>query len=278
MIELPVIISVAIFAVTFFFILTERIHRTVIALFGAVGMVVLGTIFDFYEPHEALGAIDFNTIALLFGMMVIIAILEGTGFFQYIGIITAKKTKGNMWHLVIALGTVTTLLSTVLDNVTTIILIAPITIVVARMLALNPAPILMAEALLSDVGGVATLVGDPPNIIIGFAAGFSFNDFLVHSLPVVIVAWVATLISLKLLYRKELKQKPQNVEALAKLDPKKSFEDIKTLYKILGVLALVVFLFFTHNIFHIEPSIVALIGASLALILVSPTKDPQKNY
>ena len=274
--DIAVILSIAIFSITFFFILTEKLHRTTVGFFGAMVMVVMGTIFDFYHPEEALHAIDFNTIGLLGGMMIIIAILERTGFFQYIGIITAKKTKGNMWMLVLALGTVTSLLSTVLDNVTTIILIAPVTIVIARMLQLNPAPILMAEALLSDVGGVATLVGDPPNIIIGSAAGFSFNDFLVHSLPVVVVAWAATLITLRLVYNKELKQQPQNLEELEKLNPADSLEDKATLYKILGVLALVVFLFFTHNTFHLAPSVVALIGATLALMLVSPTKDPQK--
>ena len=274
--ELSVILSIVIFSATFFFILTEKLHRTTVGFFGAMVMVVMGSIFDFYHPEEALHAIDFNTIGLLGGMMIIVAILEKTGFFQYVAILTAKKTKGNMWLLVLALGTVTSLLSTVLDNVTTIILIAPVTIVIARMLKLNPAPILMAEALLSDVGGVATLVGDPPNIIIGSAAGFSFNDFLVHSLPVVIVAWAATLITLRLVYNKELKQEPQNLEELSKLDPNDSFEDKATLYKILGVLALVVFLFFTHNTFHLAPSVVALIGATIALMLVSPTKDPQK--
>lgn len=274
--DITVILSLAVFVITFFFILTEKLHRTTVGFFGAMVMVVLGSIFNFYHAEEALRSIDFNTIGLLGGMMIIIAILERTGFFQYLGILTAKKTKGNMWMLVIALGTVTTLLSTVLDNVTTIILIAPVTIVITRMLKLNPAPILMAEALLSDVGGVATLVGDPPNIIIGSAAGFSFNDFLLHSAPVVIVAWAATLITLRIVYNKELKQEPQNLEELEKLNPEDSFEDKATLYKILGVLALVIFLFFTHNLFNLAPSVVALIGATLALMLVSPTKDPQK--
>ncbi len=269
-------VSLAVFAFTFIFILTERIHRTVIGMFGAVVMVLLGMIFGFYNPGEALASVDFGTIGLLFGMMVIIAILETTGFFQYLGIITAKLTGGSPWRLVIALGSITTLLSMILDNVTTIILIAPITIVITKMLSINPAPILMAEALLSDVGGAATLVGDPPNIIIGSAAGFTFNTFLVHSLPVVAVAWMVTLLTLRFTFRKEMKQKPQNVEKLSKMNANDAIKDKVTMYKIMFVLAIVVILFFTHGMLHMPPALVALIGAALALILVSPKKDPQK--
>ena len=271
-------ISVAIFAVTFGLIIAEKLHRTVIALFGAILMIVAGIIFGFYSPEEAMQSIDFNTIGLLLGMMTIVAIMETTGAFQYLGILSAKKTKGSPWLLVIALGTVTTLLSLVLDNVTTIILIVPITIVVTKMLKINPTPILMAEALLSDTGGVATLVGDPPNIMIGSAAGFSFNDFLMHSLPVVLVAWLATLFVLKVVYRKEMKEKPQNIDKLMKMDEKEAITDVRTLKIVIGVLMLVVGLFFIHNKIGLEPSMVALIGAAIALILVSPKKDPQKIF
>jgi len=270
------ITSGIIFAITFFLIVTERMHRSVIGLFGAVAMVVAGLILDFYHPNEALEVIDFNTLGLLMGMMVIVAILEKTGFFQYIGIVTAKKTRGNPWMLVVALGTITTLFSMVLDNVTTIILIAPVTIIIARILNINPVPALMAEAILSDTGGVATLVGDPPNIMIGSAAGLTFNDFLIHSLPIVVVAWIATLFTLKFVYGKELKKKPKNIEKLMKMNEKDALKDVVVIKKIFFVLAVVVLLFFLHGALHIPPSFVALIGAALALLLVSPTKDPQK--
>ena len=270
--------SVVVFVVTFGLIVAEKLHRTVIAFFGAIMMVVTGLIFGFYSPEKAMHAIDFNTIGLLLGMMTIVAIMETTGAFQYLGILAAKKTKGNPWLLVVALGTVTTILSLVLDNVTTIILIVPVTIVIARMLKINPTPILMAEALLSDTGGVATLVGDPPNIMIGSTAGFSFNDFLLHSMPVVLVAWFATLVVLKVIYRKEMKQKPQNIDKLMKMDEWEAITDMRTLKIIIAVLVLVVGLFFMHNTLHIEPSLVALIGAAVALILVSPNKDPQKIF
>ncbi len=270
--------SVIIFILTFGLIITEKLHRTVIAFFGAIVMVIVGLIFGFYSPEKAMHAIDFNTIGLLLGMMTIVAIMETTGAFQYLGILAAKKTKGNPWLLVVALGTVTTLLSLVLDNVTTIILIVPITIVVTRMLKINPTPILMAEALLSDTGGVATLVGDPPNIMIGSSAGFSFNDFLLHSMPVVLVAWFATLIVLKVIYGKEMRQKPQNIDKLLAMNEREAITDMRTLKIVIATLTLVVGLFFIHNTLHIEPSLVALIGAAIALLLVTPKKDPQKIF
>jgi Na+/H+ antiporter NhaD/arsenite permease-like protein len=273
--ELSFVISLVIFLVTFILIFTEKIHRTVIGMVGAVVMVGAGMMYGFYGPGLALHAIDFNTIGLLLGMMIIVAILEKTGFFQYLAILAAKKTKGDPWKLVIVLGTITTLVSLVLDNVTTVVLIAPVTIIIARLLKISPVPLLMAEALLSDTGGVATLVGDPPNIMIGSAAGFSFNDFLTHAAPIVIMAWIATIITLKFVFRKEMKEAPQNVDELMKMNEKDAMKDVKTLKKISFVLGLVVVLFFLHSSMHMPPSMVALIGAALAMLLVNPKKDPQ---
>ncbi len=264
-----------IFVVTFILIFTEKIHRTVIGMFGAVVMVIAGMFYKFYSPEQALHKIDFNTIGLLLGMMIIVTILEKTGFFQYLAILAAKKTKGNPWKLVVVLGTVTTLVSLVLDNVTTVVLIAPVTIIIARLLKISPVPLLMAEALLSDTGGVATLVGDPPNIMIGTAAGFSFNDFLTHVAPIVVLAWLATLVTLRFVFKKEMREEPQNIDALMDMDEKEALKDVKTLKKIAFVLGLVVVLFFMHSSMHMPPSVVALIGAALAMILVNPKKDPQ---
>lgn len=271
------IVALIIFSITFFFVLTERIHRTVIGLFGAMAMVLAGMYFDFYHPHEVVEVVDFNTLGLLFGMMLLVGMLEHTGVFQYMGIWTAKKTKGNPWLLLVALSGITAVLSMILDNVTTIILIVPITIIIAEMLKINAVPILMAEALLSNVGGTATLVGDPPNIMIGSAAGFSFNDFLVHSLPVVILVWICTLVLFRVLFRKDLSKKPENVEGLMAMNEKEAIKDSVVLKKLLGVFALVVVLFFSHSALHLEPAMVALIGAALALIVVAPQSDPQKT-
>lgn len=268
-------IALGIFGVTFALILTERVHRTVIGLAGAVAMVLAGIFFDFYHPHEALAAIDFNTIGLLFGMMMLVAMLEETGVFQYLGIYTARKTKGNPWLLLVALGSLTAFLSMVLDNVTTIILIAPITIIIARLLSISPLPLLMAEALLSNVGGTGTLVGDPPNIMIGSAAGFTFNAFLVYSLPVVLVAIAATLVVFRFIFKSELNMKPSGIDRLMAMDPKEAIDDPKMLKRLLAIFALVIALFFLHGALHLEPSIIAVLGASLALLVVRAKEDPQ---
>lgn len=271
-------ISIVIFSITFIIILSERIHRAVIWFIWALIMVIAWMYFWFYSPDLAKEALDFNTLGLLFWMMVIVAILEHTWAFQYLWIKVAKKTKWDLWKLTFALWTLTTVLSLILDNVTTIILIVPITIIISRMLKLNPTPILITEALLSNTWWVATLVWDPPNIMIGSVAGFSFNDFLIHSLPVVFFAWWATLLTLKFVFRKELREKPnkEDIDLLLKMNEKEAIKDPVTLKKIIFVLVLVVLLFFIHHSIHIEPSMVAIIWASLALILVSATKDPQK--
>jgi len=271
------LIALIIFGVTFFFILTERIHRTVVGLFGAMTMLLAGMYFDFYHPEDLLHVVDFNTLGLLFGMMLLVGMLEHTGAFQYAGIWTAKKTKGSPWLLMVALSGITAILSMILDNVTTIILIVPITIIIADMIKINPVPILMAEALLSNIGGSATLVGDPPNIMIGSAAGFSFNDFLVHALPVVLVTWAVTLLFFRFLFRKDLKAKPQNIDQLMAMNEREAITDPITLKKLLVVFGLVVVLFFLHSALHMEAAMVALIGAALALIWVAPQHDPQKT-
>lgn len=271
------LVALTIFVVTFFFILTERIHRTVIGLFGAMAMVLAGSYLDFYHPHEVLEVVDFNTLGLLFGMMLLVGMLEQTGVFQFMGIWTAKKTQGSPWKLMVALSAITAVLSMILDNVTTIILIVPITIIIAEMIKVNPTPILMAEALLSNIGGAATLVGDPPNIMIGSAAGFSFNDFLVHSLPVVLVTWAATIILFRVLFRKDFSKKPENVDSLMAMNEYEAIKEPRTLKKLLAIFGLVIVLFFLHSTLHLEAAMVALIGAALALIVIAPQHDPQKT-
>lgn len=270
------VIALIIFGITFFFILTERVHRTVIGLVGAMAMVVTGTMIGFYDAHEALAAIDFNTIGLLFGMMLLVALLEETGVFQFLGIYTARKTKGNPWLLMASLGLLTAFLSMVLDNVTTIILIAPITIIITRLLSISALPILTAEAILSNIGGAGTLVGDPPNIMIGTAAGFSFNMFLIHALPVAIAALFVVLFTLKAIFKKELKVKPKAIERLLSMDPREAIDDPRMLKRLIAIFGLVIILFFLHGQLHLEPSLIALFGASLALLVVRAKEDPQE--
>jgi Na+/H+ antiporter NhaD/arsenite permease-like protein len=227
----------------------------------------------FYSQEAALASVDFNTLGLLLGMMILVSMLARTGFFEYVATLTAKRSKGNPWYLLLILGTVTTVLSMFLDNVTTIVLIAPVTVLIAEILGMSPVPLLMAIALLSDTGGVATLVGDPPNVMIGSAAGLSFNDFLVRLAPIVIVAWLVALLLLRFLFRRELAQKPRDIEALLKLDENVALHDRESLIKILIVLGGVILLFFLHNRLHLKPAFVALLGASAALVWVQPDVD-----
>jgi Na+/H+ antiporter NhaD/arsenite permease-like protein len=267
---LPQIVSISIFLVTFAAILSERIDRMIVAMAGAGAMIAAGITLNFYHQEEALEAIDYNTLGLLLGMMIIVAVLSRTGFFEYLAVLTAKRSKGNPWLLLVILGTVTTLLSMVLDNVTTIVLIAPVTILIAEIMGISPIPFLISGALLSNTGGVATLVGDPPNILIGSAAGLTFNDFLVNLFPIVVVAWLGAIISMRFLFRKELQEKPADVEALQHLDEREALKDPVLLRKTLIVLAGVVILFFLERVIHFSPAMVALSGAAAILLWVQP--------
>lgn len=264
------VVSLLIFVTTFGLILSDRIHRTIVAMAGAATMVTLGRLMGFYSQEQALQAIDFNTLGLLLGIMILALMLERTGFFEYVAILAGKLSHGNPWPLVIILGTTTTLLSTVLPNVTIIVLIAPVTVLIAELLGINAIPLLMAEALLSDTGGVATLVGDPPNVMIASAANFTFNDFLTHTAPLVVVAWLAALVVLRVVFRSELSEPPKNVEALMSLDENEALHDLASMRRILIVLGLVVLFFFVHNRLRLTPAFIALAGAAAALLWVRP--------
>jgi Na+/H+ antiporter NhaD/arsenite permease-like protein len=266
----PQIVASGIFVVTVAVILSERLHRTIAAMAGAVVMLGAGMLLGFYNQQEALASIDFNTLGLLLGMMILVRMLQQTGFFRYLAVAAAKRTQGNPLLLFIALGTLTTVLSMFLDNVTTVVLIAPVTILIAEILGINPIPMLMAEALLSDTGGVATLVGDPPNVIIGSAAGFSFVSFLTHLAPVVLVAWLVALGVLWFIFRRELGQRPSNVAALMQLDEKEGLRERVALHRILITLAGVIILFFFQERLHLAPGAIALGGAAAAMLWVRP--------
>ena len=233
-------------------------------------MVLLGLVLDFYSQEQALRAIDFNTLGLLFGMMVMVAVLKNTGYFEYVAILIAKRSKGNPWILLVALGTITTVASLFLDNVTTVIIMAPVTVLIAGILGISSIPLLMAEALLANTGGVATLVGDPPNILIGSAANLSFIDFVVNLGPIVLAAWFVTLVLIRFLFREELAQQPTNPEALQALDEHEALKDRTSANKVLILLAGVVVLFFLHSTLHIQAGLVALIGAAATLFWLQP--------
>lgn len=234
-------------------------------------MVGVGLIAGFYTEETAIAYIDFNTIGLLLGMMILVSILEPTGFFQYLAIYVGKRSKGKPVLLLILLGTITTVVSMFLDNVTTVVLIAPVTILICEILGLNPQPYLLAEALLSDTGGVSTLIGDPPNILIGSASGLTFVDFLTHSFPIVVVVWAVALLMLRIMFRKELSQVPTGLDALEELDPESALKDRKTAIRVIAIIGLAIIAFLLEEVLHIRPSLIALSTAALALVWVRPS-------
>jgi Na+/H+ antiporter NhaD/arsenite permease-like protein len=272
-VTLPQLVATAIFVLMVAVILSERVHRTIIAMAGAAVMVVAGLLLGFYSQEEALAAIDFNTLALLLGMMILVRLLQQTGFFRYLAIVAAKRTRGRPLLLFLVLGALTAFLSMVLDNVTTVVLVAPVSILIAEIIGINPIPLLMAQALLSNVGGVATLVGDPPNVIIGSAAGFTFGSFLTHLAPIVVVALVAAMLVLWFVFRRQLAEPPSNVAALMVLDENEGLHDRRALRRILITLAAVVVLFFLQGLLSVEPGAIALGGAAVALLWVRPDVD-----
>lgn len=266
----PELISWAIFLAALALILLEKLDRTIVAVAGGSLMVLAGTAFGFYNEHLAIGSIDFETLGLLFGMMTLVSLLSPTGVFEYLATRAAQLSRGRPVALLVLLGAVTTVLSMFLDNVTTVVLIAPVTILVTEILGLSPAPFLVSEAVLSNTGGVATLIGDPPNILIGSAAGLTFNDFLTHSLPLVAFAWVGALLLLLFIFRDRLSEEPADPQVLEQLDPAEALHDLGTARRVGAVLGLTILLFFLQARLGLSSSMIALSMASLALVWIRP--------
>jgi len=259
-------------------LVTEVIHRTALAMIGALIIIIILIYTGLIPAHDSvdfvIGSIDFNTIGLLLGMMIIVGILGETGIFQYIGIKAAKLAKGNVWKLMLLLSVITAVGSAFLDNVTMVLLMVPVTISVARVLNINPLSIILAEIFASNIGGAATVIGDPPNIMIASAANLEFMSFAYHMTPEVIITFLASLVILKILFRKDLKQKPENVEKLMQIDEKKEIKDPALLKKSVIVLLGVVIAFMFHGALDIEVSIIALAGAAILLVItrINPGK------
>jgi Na+/H+ antiporter NhaD/arsenite permease-like protein len=264
--DAPMAVSGIILALTFIGIFTEgihHIHRAKIAMLGAAAMTFAGQIWGFYSPEQALEAIDWNVIFLLAAMMMIIAVMIPTGGFQAIAFWIARKAGGRQFVLLAMLGTAVTLLSLLLDNVTTVVIFGPLIVLIAEVLKVSPIPYLLAAALLTDTGGVATLVGDPPNLMIGSAADIDFNTFFLRMGGVVLAAWLATLATLWLLFRKELAVKPATVKFAENL----KLEDPKTWTLSLIVLGLMVVLFVFHRALNWEAWVVAATGLVILLVV-----------
>lgn len=255
-------ISIIIFLLVILSIITEKIDRTVAAISGAVLMIITNVL----TLDKSISYIDFNTIGVLLGMMIVVSIVKNSGLFEYIAIYTAKKSKGNPWRIMVYFILITAILSALLDNVTTVLLVGPMTIVICQILKVNPVPFLMTEIIASNVGGTSTLIGDPPNIMIGSAANLSFSDFIINLGFVVIVILISLIICFKLIYKKEINNGTNEV-AITSLDENKAIQDKPLLYKSIVVLFLILLGFIFHSRLNIESSIVALSGACIMLVI-----------
>jgi len=259
-------VSAIILIASFIGIFTEGVHgfhRTKFAMAGAGIMILVGQYFGFYNPTKAVEAIDWNVVFLLGGMMTIVAIMIPTGGFQSLAYRIADYSRGRLFLLMVLLGTAVTVISLLLDNVTTVVIFGPLIILICQALRVSPVPYLLGAALLSDTGGVATLVGDPPNLMIGSAANIDFNTFLTHMGGIVFVAWLAILFAQKVLFKKELAIKPHQQDFSAKGE----ITDKRTWYASLAVLAVMVILFIFHHAFGWEPWFVAAIGLTLLIFI-----------
>ncbi|MGY4712636.1 SLC13 family permease [Mycolicibacterium sp. CBM1] len=261
------VVALAVFAVAYLLIATERINKVKAALGGAAVVVVVGIVGsdDIFYSRET--GIDWDVIFLLLGMMVIVGVLRQTGVFEYTAIWAAKRAKGSPLRVMILLALITAAASALLDNVTTVLLIAPVTLLVCERLAINPVPFLLAEVFASNIGGTATLIGDPPNIIIASRAGLSFNDFLVHMAPLVLIALGVFLLSLPVLFRGSFTVEPERVAEVMALSEREAIRDVRLLVKCGVVLAAVFAAFIGHSLFHVEPSVVALLGAGVLIVI-----------
>lgn len=262
-------LAVAIFVGAYTLIVIDRIPRVMIALAGAAAMVLIGAADGediFFSAHTG---IDWNVIFLLIGMMIIVGIMRHTGIFDFVALWAVKRSRGRPFVLMVMLMLITALLSAFFDNVTTVLLIAPVTFLVCDRLAVSPVPYLIAVILSCNIGGAATLIGDPPNIIIGSRAGLTFNDFLVHMAPVTTVLIGVLIVFCRVVFRKHFVYDPVRAASVMSLNEREAITDKPLLIKSLVVVTLVLAGFVLHSFVHIEPSIVAMLGAGLLVLLAN---------
>ena len=262
------VVSGLILCLTFIGIFTEHFHgieRAKFAMSGAGAIIIAGQFYGFYSPELALDAIDWNVVFLLAIMMVIVSIMISTGGFEHLAQYLAQKSGGSQFRLIVLLGTAVTVISLLLDNVTTVIIFGPLIILICQTMGVSPIPYLLAAALLSDTGGVATLVGDPPNLMIGSAAGIDFNTFFIHMGPPVAIAWLGILAGMKFLFKKELGEAVSHT-----FDHAVEYKNKRLWKKSLFVMAVMVVLFIVHHHIGWEPWLVA--GACLTLLVFMSRK------
>lgn len=262
--EQQAILAIGIFLVTYGLIIAEKIHRTIVAMLGGVFMVVLGIV----DQESAMHHIDFNTLGLLIGMMIIVNITAKTGLFTFIALLSAKKAKGDPVRIMLSLVLITAIGSAFLDNVTTVLLMVPVTFSITRQLQVNPVPFLITQILSSNIGGIATLIGDPPNIMIGSAVKeLTFMAFINNLAPVVVIIMAVTMPLFVFLFRKQIQAAPEFKQSIMFIDEKEVITDRKLLIKSISILGVTIVGFFLHQLLHLESATVALGGAFVLLLL-----------
>jgi Na+/H+ antiporter NhaD/arsenite permease-like protein len=268
------ITATVVFLIAYVFIATEKINRVAVVCAGAAVMIIIGaTNADaaFYS-HET--GIDWNVIFLLLGMMIIVGVIHKTGLFEFLAIKAIQLAKGRPRQAFVYLLMLVAFCSALLDNVTTIMLAVPMTIMVAKYLKVHPVPFILAEVFISNIGGAATLIGDPPNIIIASKANLDFNSFLIHMTPMVLVVLAVIIPMLVLMFNKELRNDPEDRKVVMTLNANSFIKDKPLLIKSLVVLTLVIIAFVLHTVLHLEPSVIAMIGAGF-LVMISNLKPEQ---
>jgi Na+/H+ antiporter NhaD/arsenite permease-like protein len=267
---MDVLLAGAIFLVAYGLIASERFDRTLIALLGGLLVVFLGVI----DQEEAFAAIDLNVIFLLAGMMVLAGGLSRTGFFEYVAGQAIHLSRGQPFRLLLILSILTAILAAVLDNVTTVVLLTPVTLSIARTLKVSPFPYLISQIFASNIGGTATLIGDPPNILIGSAAGLDFGDFLVNLAPVVVIIMVAFVGIMWLAFGRSMEDDANRLDILATVDPAAAIKDRSLMIRALIVLGLTLIGFLFHSVLGLEAATIALLGATV--LMVVGRLDPQE--
>ena len=260
---IPQIVSIVIFVVVFAFIISEKIHRTTAALAGAVVLILTGIVtFDVGMEH-----IDFGTLGVLVGMMIFVAVVKQSGIFEYIAIKTAKAAKGNPWVIMVLFCIITAVLSAFLDNVTTVLLIGPVTFTVCKMLKMSPVPYFIVEIMASNIGGTATLIGDPPNIMIGMQAGLSMMDFIVYNGPAIVVIMVVAIGMFYIMYGRKMSATSEEMESVMHLHAHEAITNKSLFHKSVAMTVIVALAFVLHSAIGVEPSVVALTAAAIMLII-----------
>ncbi|MGO5052768.1 SLC13 family permease [Lachnospiraceae bacterium LCP25S3_G4] len=257
------IIAVIIFLITMTAVMTEKVHRAVASLTGAILLVL----FHILTIENCISYVDINTIGVLIGMMLFVAVVKNSGIFEYIAIKAAKIAKGKPWSIMVAFIIITAVLSAFLDNVTTVLLVGPMTLAITDILKINPVPYLMTQILASNIGGTATLIGDPPNIMIGSAAHLSFVDFLTNTGIAIFFVLIVTIICFRFIYGKGLMVAQENIDAVMELDEKKAIKDRPLMIKSIVLIIIVVFAFIFHSQLGVESCTIALTAAIIMLLI-----------